>query len=128
MHGTYCENAGVTDAARALVRSSDRPLAVLELPSGEFLAVNPAFASALGSTVDALVGSSSVERLHPGERRAAQQCLQALADGSLTGYQAVRRQASPGHPDEQFSIWVSVSDAGGTRVGLVSLAPYGGPG
>ena len=127
MRGTHCENAGVKDAARALVRSSDRPLAVLELPSGEFLAVNPAFASALGSTVDALAGSSGVERLHPGQRHAAQQFLRALADGSLTGYQAVRKQASPGYPDEEFSIWVSVADAGGTRVGLVSLVPYGGP-
>ena len=85
-------------------------------------------AHALGSTADLLVGSSGLEQLHPGERHAAQQCLQALADGSLTGYQAARRRASPDHPDEEFSIWVSVADAGGTRVGLVSLVPYGGQG
>lgn len=126
--GTHCENAGVKDAARALVHSSDHPLAVLELPSGKFLAVNPPLASALGSAVDALVGSSALEQLHPGERHAAQQCLQALADGSLTGYQAVRRQANPDHPDEEFSIWVSVADADGRRVGLASLVPYGGQG
>jgi len=113
------------DAAGALVRSSDLPLAVLELPSGRFLAVNPPLASALGSSVDALASSSSLEQLHPGERHAAQQYLQALADGSLTGYQATRKKANPDHPDEEFSIWVSVADLGGARVGLVSLVPYG---
>jgi DNA-binding CsgD family transcriptional regulator len=118
----------VNDAARALVRSSDRPLAVLELPSGRFLAVNQPLASALGSSVDALVGSSSLEQLHPAERHAAQQCLQALADGSLTGYQAVRRRANPTYPDKEFSLWVSVADAGGTRVGLASLVPYSAKG
>jgi DNA-binding CsgD family transcriptional regulator/PAS domain-containing protein len=118
----------VEDAARALVRSSDLPLAVLELPSGKFLAVNPPLASALGSDGDALIGSSGLEQLHPGEWHAAQQCLRALADGSLTGYQAVRRQANSAHPDEEFSIWVSVADVGGTRVGLASLVPHGGPG
>ena len=112
------------DAAEALVRSSDLPLAVLELPSGRFLAVNPTLASALGSSVDALAGSSSLEQLHPGERHAAQQYLQALADRSLTGYQATRKQANPDHPDEEFSIWVSVADLGGARVGLASLVPY----
>jgi hypothetical protein len=126
-YGTRCENAGVKDAARALVGSSDLPMAVLELPSGTFLAVNQPLASVLGSTVDALTGSSGLEHLHLGERHAAQQCLQALADGSLTGYQAMRRQASPAHPDEEFPIWVSVADADGTRVGLATLAQYGGP-
>jgi len=116
------------DAAGALVRSSDLPLAVLELPSGRFLAVNPPLASALGSSVDALASSSSLEQLHPGERHAAQQYLQALADGSLTGYQATRKKANPDHPDEEFSIWVSAADLGGTRVGLVSLVPRPGPG
>lgn len=113
------------DAAGALVRSSDLPLAVLELPSGRFLAVNPPLASALGSSVDALAGSSSLEQFQPGERHAAQQYLQALADGSLTGYQAIRKRANPDHPDEEFSIWVSVADLGGARVGLASLVPYG---
>jgi DNA-binding CsgD family transcriptional regulator len=92
------------------------------------VAVNSPLASALGSTVDALNGSSSLKQLHPGQRHAAEQCLQALADGSLTGYQAVRRQASTDHPDQEFSIWVSVADVDGARVGLASLLPYGGQG
>jgi DNA-binding CsgD family transcriptional regulator len=114
------------DPVSALVGSSDLPLAALELPSGRFLAVNAPLAKALGANVDALVGSSSLDRLHPDQRHAAQQCLQALADGGLTGYQAIRRQANPADPDEEFSVWVSVAEAGGARVGLASLVPHGG--
>lgn len=111
------------DAAQALVRSSPLPLAVLELPSGRFLAVNPPLASALDATVDVLTGASSLDWLHPHDRDAARQCLQALADGGLTGYQAVRRRAHPAAADEEFSVWVSAADAGGVRVGLASVVP-----
>jgi len=108
------------------VGSSDLPLAALELPSGRFLAVNPPLAKALGADVDDLVGSYSMEWLHPDQRHAAQQCLQALADGGLTGYQAIRTQADPADPDEEFSIWVSAAEAGGARFALASLVPHGG--
>ena len=106
--------------------SSDLPLAALELPSGRFLAVNPPLAKALGADVDDLVGSYSMEWLHPDQRHAAQQCLQALADGGLTGYQAIRTQADPADPDEEFSVWVSAAEADGARVALASLVPHGG--
>ena len=106
--------------------SSDLPLAALELPSGRFLAVNPPLAKALGADVDDLVGSYSMEWLHPDQRHAAQQCLQALADGGLTGYQAIRTQADPADPDEEFSVWVSAAEAGGARIALASLVPHGG--
>ena len=106
--------------------SSDLPLAALELPSGRFLAVNPPLAKALGADVDNLVGSYSMEWLHPDQRHAAQQCLQALADGGLTGYQAIRTQADPADPDEEFSVWVSAAEADGARVALASLVPHGG--
>src|SRR4029078_8024640 len=95
------------------------------LPAGGFLAETPPLASALGSSVDALASSSSLEQLHPGERHAAQQYLQALADGSLTACQATRKKPNLDHPDEEFSIWVSAADLVGTRVGLLSLVPHG---
>jgi DNA-binding CsgD family transcriptional regulator/PAS domain-containing protein len=95
----------------------------VDLPSGRLLAVNPALASAVGSTVNALIGASSLDWLSPDDRPAAQLGYQALADGDLTGYQAVRRLAHPTHPDQVFSIWVSAIEVDGIRVGLASLIP-----
>jgi DNA-binding CsgD family transcriptional regulator len=111
------------DAVKALVGSSQVPLAVVDLPSGRFLAVNPALASAIGSTVDALIGASSLDWLSPDDRHAARLGYQALADGDLTGYQAIRTLAHPTHPDQVFSIWISAIEVDGTRVGLASLIP-----
>ena len=108
------------DAMEALVGSSDVPLAAVDLPSGRFLAVNPAMAGAVGSTVSALTGSSSLDWLSPDDRHAAQLGFQALADGDLTGYQATRRLADP---DQVFSVWVSTVDVDGARVGLTSVIP-----
>ena len=108
------------DAMEALVGSSDVPLAAVDLPSGRFLAVNPAMADAVGSTVSVLTGSSSLDWLSPDDRHAAQLGFQALADGDLTGYQATRRLADP---DQVFSVWVSTVDVDGARVGLTSVSP-----
>ena len=107
----------------ALVQASGVPLAAVELPSGRFLAVNPPLASALGSTVGALTGSSSMEQLSPAKRHPAELGFQALADGDLTGYQAICTLASSGNPGHVFSVWVNATDVGGTRVGLVSVIP-----
>jgi PAS domain-containing protein len=41
----------VADTVQALVASSGVPLAAVDLTSGQFLAVNPALADALGATV-----------------------------------------------------------------------------
>jgi DNA-binding CsgD family transcriptional regulator len=112
------------DTIEALVGSSDVPLAAMDLPSGRFLAVNPAMAGAVGSTVGALTGSSSLDWLSPDNRRAAQLGFQALADGDLTGYQATRRLADP---DQVFSVWVSTVDVDGGRVGLTSVIPSAPP-
>ena len=106
------------DTIEALVGSSDVPLAAVDLPSGRFLAVNPAIADAVGSTVSALTDSSSLDWLSPDDRHAAQLGFQALADGDLTGYQATRRFADP---DQVFSVWVSTVDVDGARVGLTSV-------
>jgi DNA-binding CsgD family transcriptional regulator len=111
------------DAVKALVGSSDVPLAAVDLPSGRLLAANQALAGALGSTVGALTGSCSLEWLSPADRPAARLGFQALADGDLTGYQAIRRFAHPRDPDQAFSVWVSTVDAGGARVGLASVVP-----
>jgi DNA-binding CsgD family transcriptional regulator len=113
------------DTIEALVGPSDVPLAAVDLPSGRFLAVNPAMADAVGSTVSALTGSSSLDRLSPDNRRAAQLGFQALADGDLTGYQATRRLADH---DQVFSVWVSTVDVDGARVGLASVIPSAPPG
>ena len=110
----------------SLVRDSATPLAAVELPSGRFLAVNPPLAKVLGSTVDALTGSSSLDQLSPAERHSAELGFQALADGHLTGYQAIRTRDSPGNPGQVFSVWVNAVDAGGTRVGLISVTPAAG--
>jgi len=107
----------------SLVRDSAAPLAAVDLPSGRFLAVNPALAKVLGSTADALTGSSSLEQLSPAERHSAELGFQALADGSLTGYQAIRTRAAPGDPSQSFSVWVNAVEVGGPRVGLISLTP-----
>jgi DNA-binding CsgD family transcriptional regulator len=114
---------GAPDTIQALVGSSDVPLAAVDLPSGRFLAVNPQLASAVGSSSDALTGSSSLDWLSVDDRPAARLGFQALADGNLTGYQAVRRLASREDPDQAFSIWVSAVDVGGARVGLASVLP-----
>ena len=111
------------DTIEALVGSSEVPLAAVDLPSGRFLAVNPPLADAVGSTVSALTGTSSLEWLSPDDRHAAKLGFQALADGDLTGYQAIRRLANPKDPDRVFSVWVSVVEVDGSRVGLASLIP-----
>ena len=107
--------------AETLVRDSEAPLAAVELPSGRFLAVNAALAKALGSTADALTGSSSLELMAPGERHSAELGFRALADGDLTGYQAIRTLAGSGDPGPAFSVWVNAVDADGTRVGIASV-------
>jgi DNA-binding CsgD family transcriptional regulator/PAS domain-containing protein len=117
----------MTDStAESLVRASEAPLAAVELPSGRFLAVNPPLAKALGSTVDALTGSSSLEQLAPAERPSAELGFRALANGDLTGYQAFRTRASSGDPGQAFSVWVNAVDVDGTRVGLASVTPAAG--
>jgi PAS domain S-box-containing protein len=113
----------VPDTVQTLVASSGVPLAAVDLPSGRFLAVNPALADVLGATVEELTGSPSLDWLAPDDRHAAQLGFQALADGYLTGYQAVRRLADPQDPDQLFSVWVSTVDLDGTRVGLASAIP-----
>jgi PAS domain S-box-containing protein len=115
-----------TDAVQALVESSAIPLAAVDLPSGRFLAVNPALADAVGSTVGALVGSSSLDWLSPDDRHAAELGFQALADGDLTGYQAIRKVAYPKDSDQAFSVWVSAVEVDGARVGLASVIPATG--
>jgi DNA-binding CsgD family transcriptional regulator/PAS domain-containing protein len=112
----------MTDSmAETLVRDSEAPLAAMELPSGRFLAVNAALAKALGSTTDALTGSSSLELMASGERHSAELGFRALADGDLTGYQAIRTLAGSGDPGQAFSVWVNAVDVDGTRVGLASV-------
>ena len=111
------------DTVTTLVASSGVPLAAVDLPSGRFLAVNPAMADALGSTVGELTGSSSLSWLSPDDRGAARLGFQALADGDLTGYQAVRRLANPKDSGQVFSVWVSTVEVGGARVGLASAIP-----
>jgi hypothetical protein len=95
------------DRVNALVGSSEVPLAAVDLPSGRLLAVNPGLAGPLGSTVGALTGSSSLDWLPPDDRQAARLGFQALADGELTGYQAIRRFTNLLDPDQVFSVWVS---------------------
>ena len=115
--------AGSTGAIETLVGSSEVPLAAVDLPSGRFLAVNLPLAKALGSTIEALTGSSSLDQLSPDDRHSAQLGFQALAEGGLTGYQAIRNISHAGDADEVFSVWVSVIDLEGTRVGLASVMP-----
>jgi DNA-binding CsgD family transcriptional regulator len=110
----------------SLVRDSTAPVAAVELPSGRFLAVNLPLAKVLGSTVDALTGSSSLDQLAAADRHAAELGFQALADGQLTGYQAIRTRRSPGNPDQAFSVWVNAVEVGGTRVGVISVTPAAG--
>jgi DNA-binding CsgD family transcriptional regulator/PAS domain-containing protein len=115
--------ASFQDTVSALVQSSDVPLAAVDLPSGLVLAVNPMLAEALGSTVGELTGSSSLQWLSADDRQAARLGYQALADGDLTGYQAIRRLASPGDSHQAFSVWVSTVEVDGARVGLASAIP-----
>jgi PAS domain S-box-containing protein len=124
--GPHAAAADSLGSLEALVGSSDVPLAAVDLPSGRFLAVNPALARTLGAATEALTGSSSLDQLPPDERYAAQHGFQALADGDLTGYQAIRRLVSPGDPGQVFSVWVSVMDVDGRRVGLASVIPSTG--
>jgi DNA-binding CsgD family transcriptional regulator len=109
--------------AESLVQDSSAPLAAVELPSGRFLAVNLPLAKALGSTVEALTGSSSLDQVSAAERHSAELGFQALADGQLTGYQAIRTHDSPGNLGQPFSVWVNAVDLDGARVGLISVTP-----
>jgi DNA-binding CsgD family transcriptional regulator len=115
---------GSPDTVKALVGSAEVPLAAVDLPSGRLLAVNAALADALGSTVGMLTGSSSLDWLAPDDRPAARLAFQALGDGELTGYQAIRRFAHPLDPDRVFSVWVSVVEVEGIRVGLAAVVPF----
>ena len=115
--------ASSADTLETLVGSSEVPLAAVDLPSGQILAVNPLLAKALGSTVEALTGSSSLDLLSPEQRHAGQLGFEALADGDLTSYQAIRTLAAAGEPDRVFSVWVTAIDVDGARAGLVSVVP-----
>ena len=117
------DSAGSAGTIETLVGSSEVPLAAVHLPSGQFLAVNPPLAKALGTTIEALTGSSSLDQLSPDERHAAQLGFQALAEGGLTGYQAIRRLTHVEDPSQVFSVWISVVEVEGTRVGLASVVP-----
>jgi DNA-binding CsgD family transcriptional regulator/PAS domain-containing protein len=114
------------NTVESLVRDCAAPLAAVELPSGRFLAVNPPLAKVLGAAPDALNGSASLDQLSPAERHSAELGFQALADGHLTGYQAIFTRASAGNQDQSFSVWVNAVEVGGTRVGLVSVTPASG--
>jgi DNA-binding CsgD family transcriptional regulator len=116
---------GSPDTVKALVGSSEVPLAAVDLPSGRLLAVNLALADTLGSTVGMLTGSSSLDWLAPDARQAARLAFQALGDGELSGFQAIRGFAHPRDPDRVFSVWVSVVDVEGVRVGLAAVVPLG---
>jgi DNA-binding CsgD family transcriptional regulator len=79
----------------------------------------------IAAPVEALVGSSEVPLAAvdlPSGRLLAVNL--ALADGELTGYQAIRRFAHPREPDRLFSVWVSVVDVEGVRVGLAAVVPF----
>jgi PAS domain S-box-containing protein len=77
MFMTLSHDGGTPGPVRALVASSGVPLAAVDLASGRLLAVNPALAGALGSTVEELTGSSTLDWLSPDDRPAAKLGFQA---------------------------------------------------
>jgi PAS domain S-box-containing protein len=111
----------------SLVESSDVPLAVLELPSGRVVAANDEMAQLLGVTCEVLVNTTATpDLLVPEERRHAQQLLQALAAGTLTGYQAVRNFSAPGGAANELSVGLCAVDLDGGRVALFWAFPLQG--
>jgi PAS domain S-box-containing protein len=66
--------------------------------------------------------------LVPEQRQAADEALQALADGELTGYQAVRSFRAPDGPTHELALWVCAVDVEGGRLGLISAVPLDGRG
>jgi DNA-binding CsgD family transcriptional regulator len=109
----------------AVVGSSEVPLAAVDLPSGRLLALNRPLALALNSSVDELNGTSCLDLLPPADRPNAQAALEALAVGSLTGYQAIREYIQGGDESDiaRFSVWVSAVVIADKKVGLVSVIP-----
>jgi PAS domain S-box-containing protein len=114
---------GVPSSLEALVGSSDSALGVLELPSSRVLTANAAMARLLGLTSKALVGSTGLDLAVPEHREASDKALRALADGTLSGYQAIRSFRTSDGPRQELSLWVCAVDIEGGRVGLISAAP-----
>lgn len=117
------EMVTVPSSLEHLVRTSEVPLAVLEVPSGDVVLANDAAFQVLGTSPEALQRLPTVlELVVPDERTRAEAALQALADGTVSGYQAVRRFAvAQGHARE-LSVWLSAVELEGQRVALWSAA------
>ncbi len=116
----------VPSSLKDLVESASVPLGLMELPSSKVLAVNEAMARALGQGPGTLVGTTQLDLVVPEQRQMAQEALQALADGALTGYQAVRSFRAQDGPARDLCLWVSAVEVEGGRVGLTSAVPMRG--
>ncbi|MGO9658326.1 MAG: LuxR C-terminal-related transcriptional regulator [Acidimicrobiales bacterium] len=111
-----------------LIESAVVPLGVVELPSSKVLVGNEAMARVLGHGPGTFVGTRTLDMLVPEQRQAADEALQALADGELTGYQAVRSFRAPDGPTHELALWVCAVDVEGGRLGLISAVPLDGRG
>ncbi len=110
-------------SVEAFVRSSQAPSMAVELPSGDVFAANDAAVAAIGIEADALQGARAVDLVRAQERPGAQAALALLAQGVLTGFQAVRDVDSGKYSGLTVAVWVSALDVGNERFGLVSFAP-----
>jgi PAS domain S-box-containing protein len=111
-----------------LVGSSDFPLDVVELPSGKVLLTNAAMTGLLGTTPEELVGSTILDLVVPERRHSSEAVLRALADGTLTGFQAVRSSRANDGPAQELAVWMCAVEVEGRRVGLRSAAAVHGAG
>jgi DNA-binding CsgD family transcriptional regulator/PAS domain-containing protein len=117
---TERKSPGSPGSLEGMVEATDLPFAVVALPSAEILAANDAMARLTGAMTGALIGSNYLDWLVPAQRHAAEAMLRALAEGWLTGYQAVRHfELDLTH---EFTVWVWAVDAEGGRVGLAAAA------
>jgi PAS domain S-box-containing protein len=118
----------VPSSLEDLIESAVVPLGVVELPSSKVLVGNEAMARVLGHGPGTFVGTRTLDMVVPEQRQAADEALQALADGELTGYQAVRSFRAPDGPTQELALWVCAVDVEGGRLGLISAVPLDGRG
>lgn len=93
----------------------------VELPSGEVFVANDAAAALLGIGIDSLRRGRAVELERPDQRPGAEAALALVAEGTLTGYQAVREVDAGPHHGLKVVVWVSALNVGDERFALVSL-------
>ncbi len=119
------------EGSEELIRSLEGlpvPAILTELATHTFVAVNDAAAALFGLPATELVGTDVLDRMDPRDRDAARAAYQAITDGVVDGYQALRRIVTPDGERTTLRIWGRRVEAPGKLYGLWALVPASAPG